>query len=66
MEKLRRQVMILIYQITQEIKERNIEVLSLCNKLYLSPEDFIDLINNPKNNLSLYLEILEEVRNERD
>lgn len=66
MESIRTQVISLIYQITSEIKKRNVEVLSLCDRLYLSPEEFIDLLNNPKNNLSLYIEILEEVRNERD
>ncbi len=65
MENIRRQVISLIYQITKEINERNIEVLPLCDRLYLSSEEFLDLMNNPKNNLSLYIEILEEVRNER-
>ncbi len=66
MERIRTQVISLIYQITNEIKNRNIEILPLCDRLCLSPEEFIDLLNNPKNNLSLYIEILEEVRNERD
>lgn len=66
MERIRTQVISLIYQITNEIKNRNIEILPLCDRLCLSAEEFIDLLNNPKNNLSLYIEILEEVRNERD
>ena len=66
MDKVRRQAISLIYQITKEIKEKNIEVIPLCERLCLSPEEFLDLMNKPQNNLSLYIEILEEVRNERD
>ncbi len=66
MEKIKKQVYSLIYLITKEIEERNIDVLELCDKLVLSSEQFIDLMNNPQDNLSLYIEILEEVRNERD
>ena len=53
MERIRTQVISLIYQITNEIKKRNVEIIPLCDRLCLSPEEFIDLLNNPKNNLSL-------------
>ena len=43
MEKIKKQVYSLIYLITKEIEERNIDVLELCDKLVLSSEQFIDL-----------------------
>ena len=64
MGSIKKQVISLIYLINKEINERKIDVLSLCDKLVLSFGEFIDLMNNPKNSLSLYIEILEEVRNE--
>ena len=64
MEPIKKQVISLICLINKEINERKIDVLSLCDKLVLSSDEFVDLMNNPKNNLSLYIEILEEVRNE--
>lgn len=56
----------LIQDIVKEIETRNVDVVSLCDNLSLNPSEFIDLINNPVRNVSLYIEILEEVRNERD
>lgn len=56
----------LIQDIVKEIETRNIDVVSLCDNLSLNPNEFINLINNPVRNVSLYIEILEEVRNERD
>ncbi len=56
----------LIHDIVSEVESKNIDVVSLCDKLSLNPNDFINLINNPVRNVSLYIEILEEVRNERD
>ncbi len=56
----------LIQDILKEIETRNIDVVSLCDNLSLNPNEFINLINNPVRNVSLYIEILEEVRNERD
>lgn len=56
----------LIQDIVKEIETRNVDVVSLCDNLSLNPNEFIDLINNPVRNVSLYIEILEEVRNERD
>lgn len=56
----------LISDIITEIDIRNIDVVSLCETLSLTPNEFVDLINNPVRNVSLYIEILEEVRNERD
>lgn len=56
----------LIQDIITEIETRNVDVVSLCENLSLSPSEFINLINNPVKNVSLYIEILEEVRNERD
>ena len=53
-------------QVVKEIETRNIDVVSLCDNLSLNPNEFINLINNPVRNVSLYIEILEEVRNERD
>ncbi|MBE6146132.1 MAG: hypothetical protein E7171_05870 [Firmicutes bacterium] len=56
----------LIQNIVKEIETRNVDVVSLCDNLSLNPNEFIELINNPVRNVSLYIEILEEVRNERD
>ena len=56
----------LIQNIVKEIETRNVDVISLCDNLSLNPNEFIELINNPVRNVSLYIEILEEVRNERD
>lgn len=56
----------LIRDIITEIDSNNVDVVSLCETLSLTPAEFIDLINNPVKNVSLYIEILEEVRNERD
>lgn len=55
----------LIQDIVREIEERNIDVISLCDNLSINPDEFINLMNNPVKNVSLYIEILEEVRNER-
>lgn len=55
----------LIQDIVREIEERNIAVISLCDNLSINPDEFINLMNNPVKNVSLYIEILEEVRNER-
>ncbi len=56
----------LIQDIITEIGTRHIDILAFCDKIALKPEELLDLINNPVNNVSLYVEILEEVRNERD
>ena len=56
----------LIQNIVKEIETRNVDLVSLCDNLSLNPNEFIELINNPVRNVSLYIEILEEVRNERD
>jgi hypothetical protein len=56
----------LIQNIVKEIETRNVDVVSLCDNLSLNPNEFIELINSPVRNVSLYIEILEEVRNERD
>lgn len=55
----------LIQDIVREIEEKNIDVISLCDNLSINPDEFINLMNNPVKNVSLYIEILEEVRNER-
>lgn len=56
----------LIQDIVREIEERNVDVVSLCDNLSMNPNDFINVIQYPVRNVSLYIEILEEVRNERD
>lgn len=56
----------LIHDIVREIEVRKIDVVTLCDNLAIAPDQFIELINNPVNNVSLYIQILEEVRNERD
>lgn len=56
----------LIHDIVREIEVRKIDVVTLCDNLAIVPDQFIELINNPVNNVSLYIQILEEVRNERD
>lgn len=56
----------LIQDIVREIEEKNVDVVSLCDSLSMNPNDFINIIQNPVRNVSLYIEILEEVRNERD
>ena len=55
----------LMSNILTEIESKNIDIFELSEKLYYSPDDFVGLFKHPKNNLALYIEILEEVRNER-
>lgn len=66
MEFINKQVLSIIHTITKEIEDRQIDIFNLCDRLVLEPNEFIDILSNPRNNLSLYIEILEEVRNERD
>ena len=66
MEMIDEHISNLIQNIVKEIEIRNFDVVSLCDNLDLNPNEFINLINNPVRNVSLYIEILEEVRNERD
>jgi hypothetical protein len=66
MEMIDEHISNLIQNIVKEIEIRNVDVVSLCDNLDLNPNEFINLINNPVRNVSLYIEILEEVRNERD
>lgn len=49
----------LINDIIYKINTYNVEVEDLCEKLYLSVSEFLDIINNPRENVSLYLEILD-------
>jgi len=49
----------LISEIIDRIKNNNVDIVDLCDRLYLSDSGFVDIINNPKNNFSLYLEILD-------
>ena len=66
MEMIDEHINSLIQNIVKEIEIRNVDVVSLCDNLDLNPNEFINLINNPVRNVSLYIEILEEVRIERD
>ena len=45
----------LIQNIVKEIETRNVDVVSLCDNLFLNPNEFIELINNPVRNVSLYI-----------
>ena len=54
----------IIKDIIDGIQEKNIDVVELCNKVCLEPSEFIDMLNNPRNNISLYLGVLEEVHND--
>ena len=56
----------LVQDIVKEINSKNVDVVSLCTSLSLEPDVFVNLIKNPVRNVSLYIEILEEVRNERN
>lgn len=52
----------LIDEIIYKIKHLNIDLIELCQKLYLSEEEFINYINVPRKNISLYLEILNTMQ----
>lgn len=54
----------IIKDILFNIDKYNINILTLCDNLYINSDDFINLLNNPVRNISLYLGILEEVKNE--
>jgi hypothetical protein len=49
----------LINDIINKINNYNVDIDELCSKLYLSVNDFLDIINHPRKNVSLYLEILD-------
>lgn len=52
----------IIKDIIDTIQNKNINVVELCEKVCIEPNEFIDILNNPRNNISLYLGILEEVQ----
>lgn len=51
----------LIEKIKTNITRNDINISDLCEKLCFSEDEFIDIINNPRMNVSLYLEILDVV-----
>ena len=55
----------IIETIKKEILERNIDILEFSQKLDMTGDEFVELFNNPTHNVSFYIRILEEVRNER-
>ena len=55
----------LIEIIKKELYERKIDILEFSQKLGMDCDKFVELFNNPTKNVSYYIRILEEVRNER-
>lgn len=51
----------LIEKILTNIRKNYINIENLCKELYLTEEEFIDIIRVPRRNVSLYLEILDVV-----
>lgn len=51
-----------IKDIIETIQKNNVDVVELCEKVCIEPNEFVDILNNPRNNISLYLGILEEVQ----
>lgn len=55
----------MVNEIIDCVTNRKVDVFELCEKLYYSPEQFINLLSNPVMNASVYIEILEVMRGER-
>ena len=55
------QIISLVGEIINEINEKNIDIYNLCEKLYISTDQFIDLIKKPISQLSIYFEILDVI-----
>jgi len=51
----------IIKKILQKINDKNIDIFELSDKIYLKPEEFINIINNPIMNISTYFEILDVI-----
>ena len=51
----------IITDIINTIYEKNINISDLCEKLYLTTDQFIDLINNPLPKISVYFEIFDMI-----
>ena len=56
----------LIDKIKTNITRMDIDISELCKRLYLSDEEFMDIMHNPRMNVSLYLEILDEVNSMKE
>ncbi len=52
----------IIKDIIDGIQEYDIDVVELCDRVCIEPNEFINILNNPRKNISLYLGILEEVQ----
>jgi len=52
----------LINEIIYSIKDNNIDVFELCCRLCINADEFINYLNNPRKNISLYLQILDEIQ----
>lgn len=51
----------IIKKIISKIIAKNIDIFDLCEKIYLSPDGFIDALKNVKANYKFYSEILDVV-----
>lgn len=51
----------IIKKIISKIIAKNIDIFDLCEKIYLSPDEFIDTLKNVKANYKFYSEILDVV-----
>lgn len=51
----------IIKKIISKILAKNIDIFDLCEKIYLSPDEFIDALKNVKANYKFYSEILDVV-----
>ena len=58
---IEKDINILLKKIIFKINEYKLDVVDVCDKLYIKIDDFIDLISNPQNNISLYLDILSNL-----
>ena len=51
----------IIKKIISKIIAKNIDIFDLCEKIYRSPDEFIDALKNVKANYKFYSEILDVV-----
>ena len=58
---IREQISYLIQDIKEKITIKNIDIYTLCQKIYMPIDSFFEVLDNPQNNASLYLEILEVI-----
>ena len=61
---IQREIYNLIYKIKAEIAYKKLDVVSLCEGMGITEEELYEYLTKPQQKISLYIEILEEVRND--